>query len=97
MFLQNIVNVVLGPVLRILNLTPNHIDKPQALVPLSPFFDELSVKILDKLSIKTRWDERQRIKRRYFQRFQHEYLDMLKKEQGTLTHKNASDQDQLFC
>ena len=44
----------------LLTLTPNHIDKLEALVPLPSSFDQLSLNSLRKIRIKTRWDQRKR-------------------------------------
>ena len=74
----------------LLTLTPNHIDKLEALVPLPSSFDQLSLNSLRKIRIKTRWDERKRLQRNYFLRFQSEYLDSLKKRT-----KNIAEQENI--
>ena len=73
----------------ILTLTPNHVDKLQALVPLPSSFHELSWQQLRKMSIKTRWEKRRKLQRQFFLCFQSEYLDMLMNVQRKCKNKET--------
>ena len=61
----------------ILSITPAHLKLGKALISLPSSFD--TVQDLNKISVGSRWEQRKRLQRKFFLRFQDEYLMSLRK------------------
>ena len=62
----------------ILTLTPSHLVLGRAIVTLPTSLDKLDLNALNRIPVKTRWEQRRKAERRFFLRWQNEYLNVLK-------------------
>ena len=63
----------------LLTLTPGHLLFGRSIIQLPSTFDELDLNKLKKVSVTTRWEQRKKLQRKFFLRWQTEYLDNLRK------------------
>ena len=68
----------------ILTLTPSHLVLGRAIVTLPTSLDKLDINALNKIPVKTRWEQRRKAERRFFLRWQNEYLNVLKERTHNL-------------
>ena len=68
----------------ILTLTPSHLVLGRAIVTLPTSLDKLDLNALNRIPVKTRWEQRRKAERRFFLRWQNEYLNVLKERAHNL-------------